>query len=89
MRGRRGCYRYRVVGALITSLAAREARVISISRRKFALDTARRFGAQETVSMDNNHDVITKVMKFTGGGLCDRVIEATGYQQSLDIAGGL
>ena len=76
------------IGALITSLAAkRGARVLSLSRRQFALDTARRFGAQETVSMDNNHDVITKVMKFTGGGLCDRVIEATGYQQSLDIAG--
>lgn len=76
------------MGALLTSLASRAgARVIAITRRPFALELARRMGARETIAMDDHARVIGAVKELTGGAGCERVIEATGLQWPLDIAG--
>jgi threonine dehydrogenase-like Zn-dependent dehydrogenase len=78
------------LGALLTSLAVRaKARVIAVSRRASALETARRFGAAHTLLCAQNQDVVEAVRAITGGTLCERVIEATGYQEPLDLAGEL
>jgi threonine dehydrogenase-like Zn-dependent dehydrogenase len=78
------------LGAILTRLAADAgARVIAISRRPFSLEVARRFGAGEVVPMDDHHAIIEQVKALTGGVLCDRVIEAVGYQWPLDLAAEL
>ena len=78
------------LGALLTRLAAHAgARVIAISRRPFALEVARRFGAVETVVMDDHTRIIEEVKRLTDGRWCERVIEAVGLQWPLDLAGEL
>lgn len=78
------------LGALLTRLCARAgARVIALSRRPFALELARHYGAEHTISLDEHHGVIKKVRELTGDVGCDRVIEAVGAQWPLDIAGEL
>jgi threonine dehydrogenase-like Zn-dependent dehydrogenase len=78
------------LGALLTQLASDAgARVIAISRRPFALDVARQFGADETIAMDDHQRIIDQVKSLTGGEGCDRVIEAVGLQWPLDLAGEL
>ena len=78
------------LGALLTQLATDAgARVIAISRRPFSLDVARRFGAAETIPMEDHHAIIQRVGELTGGRYCDRVIEAVGKQWPLDLAGEL
>src|SRR3954468_3851528 len=78
------------LGALLTQLAVNAgARVIAISRRAFALDIARQYGADDIVPMDDHHRIIDKVKALTGGEGCDRVIEAVGLQWPLDLAGEL
>jgi threonine dehydrogenase-like Zn-dependent dehydrogenase len=75
------------LGALLTQLAARAgARVIVVSRRPFALEMARRCGAAETIPMDDHWRIIEQVAELTGGEGCERVIEATGAQQALELA---
>ena len=74
------------LGALLTQLAsATGAQVIAISRRAFALDVARQMGATQTVPLDNG--AIDNVKSLTNGTFCDVVIECTGKQAPLDIAG--
>ncbi|MBV8685858.1 MAG: zinc-binding dehydrogenase [Alphaproteobacteria bacterium] len=76
------------LGAILTRLATDAgARVIAISRRPFSLDLARRFGAAETIAMDDHRAIVERVRALTGGRLCDRVIEAVGKQWPLDLAG--
>ncbi|CAN5798244.1 zinc-binding dehydrogenase [soil metagenome] len=78
------------LGALLTQLTvAAGARVIAVSRRPFALDVARQCGAHETIAMDDHQRVIDAVRDLTGGELCDRVIEATGLEWPLNLAGEL
>jgi threonine dehydrogenase-like Zn-dependent dehydrogenase len=78
------------LGALVTRLAANAgARVIAISRRPFALELARKFGATECIPMDDHWKIIDRVKQLTGGQLCDRVIEVVGAQWPLDLAGEL
>jgi threonine dehydrogenase-like Zn-dependent dehydrogenase len=78
------------LGALLTRLAANAgAYVIAISRRPFALDIARRFGAAERVPMDDHLRIIERVESLTGGRLCDRVIEVVGEQWPLDLSAAL
>jgi threonine dehydrogenase-like Zn-dependent dehydrogenase len=78
------------LGALLTRLAANAgARVIAITRRPFALDIARRFGAAERVPMDDHLRIIERVESLTGGRLCHRVIEAVGEQWPLDLSAAL
>lgn len=78
------------MGALLTSLASRAgARVFAISRRPFALEIARKMGAAEVIPMDDHYRIIAAVKELTGQAGCDRVIEATGFQWPLDLAGEL
>lgn len=78
------------LGALVTRLCTDAgARVIGISRRDFSLDLARRYGAVETVQMDDHQAIIDRVMDLTRGQGCERVIEAVGLQWPLDLAGEL
>ena len=68
------------LGAILVRLAADAgARVIAISRREFALDLARGLGAEATIALDDE----TRLGQLT----CDCVIEATGLQMPLDLAG--
>jgi threonine dehydrogenase-like Zn-dependent dehydrogenase len=78
------------LGALLTRLCADAgARVIAVSRRPFALEVARAFGAHETVPMDDHGRIIADVKALTGDKLCERVIECVGLQWPLDLAGEL
>jgi threonine dehydrogenase-like Zn-dependent dehydrogenase len=79
------------MGALLVNLAARAgARVIAISRRPFALEMARRMGASETLPLGNDRGAtVAAVNEITGGRGCERVLEATGLEAPLDLAGEL
>lgn len=78
------------LGLIFTALAAnRGARVIAVSRRQSALDQAVRHGAFETVQMDDHQQIIRRVKEIAGEKGCDRVLEATGHQWPLDLAGEL
>jgi threonine dehydrogenase-like Zn-dependent dehydrogenase len=78
------------LGALLTGLAARlGARVLAVSRRPFALEVARRQGAERTFSLEDPAAVAAEVMELTGGEGCERVIECVGKQGPLDLAGEL
>ena len=76
------------MGAVMTRLAVRAgARVIAVSRRPFALEVARKQGAVEALAMSDVGEVARDIADLTDGALCDVVIEATGSQQPLDLAG--
>jgi threonine dehydrogenase-like Zn-dependent dehydrogenase len=76
------------LGALLTQLAVHAgARVIALSRRPFALELARSCGAAHTIALDEHQRVLKQVEELTGGRWCERVIEATGLQWPLDLAG--
>ncbi len=78
------------LGALLVRLASQAgATVIAITRREFALDVARRFGAAHTIAMDDHWRVLEAVRELTAGRWCERVIEAVGAQWPLDLAGEL
>lgn len=78
------------LGAILTQLASRAgARVIAVSRRGFARDTALRMGAVEALGTHDHAAVLERVGALTGGAMCDRVIEATGKQGPLDLAAAL
>jgi len=78
------------LGALLVRLASQAgARVIAISRRPFALELARTLGAEITISLEDHHAIIQQVHQLTGGEGADRVIEVTGLQWPLDLAGEL
>jgi 2-desacetyl-2-hydroxyethyl bacteriochlorophyllide A dehydrogenase len=75
------------LGALLTQLATRSgARVVAISRRPYALEIAREFGAAEVIVMDDHSKVVKRVRELTDGRGCERVIEAVGKQWPLDLA---
>jgi len=78
------------LGAILTKLASDAgARVIAISRRPFSLEVARRFGAAETIPMEDHNGIIERVKTLTDGRFCQRVIEAVGKQWPLDLAAEL
>jgi threonine dehydrogenase-like Zn-dependent dehydrogenase len=73
------------LGALLTQLArATGARVIAITRRRFALEVAKEMGATHIVPLDQGP--IDAVKSLTNGRFCDVVIECTGKQGPLDVA---
>jgi threonine dehydrogenase-like Zn-dependent dehydrogenase len=78
------------LGALLTALATQAgAQVIAISRRPFALDVARHFGAAATVPLAPHEQVTEQVKARIGERGCDCVIEAAGKQATLDLASQL
>jgi threonine dehydrogenase-like Zn-dependent dehydrogenase len=75
------------MGALLAQSAARSgARVIALSRRPFALDVARKCGAAQAIMLDDASAAAARVLELTQGRGCERVIEAAGVQESLDLA---
>jgi threonine dehydrogenase-like Zn-dependent dehydrogenase len=75
------------LGAVVAALTRRaEARVIAISRRDFALQIARDYGTHHTLKITDPATVIEIVKRITGGRGCDCVIEAGGFQETLDLA---
>lgn len=78
------------LGALLIQLASNAgARVIAVSRRPFALDIAVHAGAAEVATMNDVWDTIGRVREIVGQEGCDRVIEAVGNQEALDVAAEL
>ena len=78
------------MGALLTALsAAAGARVIAVSRRPFALATARALGAEVAIPLEDRGSVARQVGELTGGAGADRVFEAVGLQEPLDLAAEL
>ncbi|HET7409397.1 MAG TPA: zinc-binding dehydrogenase [Paracoccaceae bacterium] len=79
------------LGALLTGLCRNAgARVIAISRRDFSLDLARRYGAEQAISLAEGRQAIGEAVdESTGGAGCERVIEAVGRQDTLDLSGDL
>ncbi|HVW57233.1 MAG TPA: zinc-binding dehydrogenase [Rhizobiaceae bacterium] len=78
------------LGALLTQLArSHGADVIALSRRPYALEMARGMGAMETIRLGDRWAAIERVRELTGGRFCDVVVEATGKQDPLDLAGEL
>jgi len=76
------------LGCVIVQLAAAAgARVVAVSRRRSALETAAAMGAAETVALEE--PVVERVEALTGGELCDVVVEAAGVQATLDLCGPL
>ena len=78
------------LGALLVQLAARAgAHVIAVSRRPYALEVARDMGAEHTIGLSGETDVVATIEELTGGELCERVVEVTGHQGPLDLASKL
>lgn len=78
------------LGALLVQLAKHAgARVIAISQRDFSLATAQECGADEVVKMDDHWQIIEQVKALTNGQFCERVIECTGKEWPLNLAGEL
>jgi threonine dehydrogenase-like Zn-dependent dehydrogenase len=82
-----------VVGAgflgilLIQLIGATGARVVALSRRRCSLAYASFYGADETIALNNKDDAV--VQKIAGSRGFQRVIEAAGSQQALDVASAL
>jgi threonine dehydrogenase-like Zn-dependent dehydrogenase len=77
------------LGAILTRLAvAAGCRVFALGRRPYALKLAASYGAR-TCMMDDHQRVLKEMASLTGGRGCDVVIEATGMQWPLDLAGEL
>jgi threonine dehydrogenase-like Zn-dependent dehydrogenase len=75
------------LGVLLCQLAKkRGARVIAISKREFSLGYASSNGADEVIQFTSTWEVAGKVSEITGGAFCNRVIEATGKQEAIDLA---
>jgi threonine dehydrogenase-like Zn-dependent dehydrogenase len=78
------------LGALLIQLVKRKgARVIAVSNRQYSLDIARANGADDCILMHDHHKIIQQVKQLTNGHFCDRVIEATGKEWPLNLAGEL
>jgi threonine dehydrogenase-like Zn-dependent dehydrogenase len=78
------------LGAILTRLCAEAgARVVGLSRRWHAREVALGMGAETALPLDDRRAVLDRVEELTDGALCDRVIEATGKQAPLDLAGEL
>jgi threonine dehydrogenase-like Zn-dependent dehydrogenase len=78
------------LGALLIQLAkGAGARVIALSRRDFALEVARRMGADTAIATGDCWTAAERVQSLTDQRGCERVIEAAGLQETLDLAGRL
>jgi threonine dehydrogenase-like Zn-dependent dehydrogenase len=78
------------LGAVLTRLASRAgARVIALSRRRYALEVAQSMGAEVTLRLGETVDLVSQVQRLTDSAGCDTVIEAIGLQEPLDLASEL
>ncbi|HEX5217939.1 MAG TPA: zinc-binding dehydrogenase [Verrucomicrobiae bacterium] len=75
------------LGALLVGLARNAgAHVIALGRRASAREMARRMGAHDIIATDDYRRAVNEVKEVTRGLGCERVIEATGFQEPLDLA---
>ncbi|HLV65283.1 MAG TPA: zinc-binding dehydrogenase [Polyangiaceae bacterium] len=78
------------LGSILIRLASDAgARVLAVSRSRHSLALAARMGASEALSVVDPGGTLERVSALTQGKLCERVIEATGKQQPLDLAAAL
>ncbi len=78
------------LGVLLTQLATRVgAQVVVLSRRAYALELARKVGAIETFCTSDAHAARDRAWSASDGRGYDRVIEAVGSQDALDLASAL
>ncbi len=78
------------LGAVLTQLSFHAgAKVIAISRRPFALELARKLGATEALLLTEPGMVLERIKALTSGRGCERVIEAVGRQEPLNLAAEL
>jgi threonine dehydrogenase-like Zn-dependent dehydrogenase len=78
------------LGAVLTALATRAgARVVALSRRAFALNTAERLGAAAAIDLEDRNRAIQQARQLVTGDGYERVIECVGSQDALDIASEL
>jgi threonine dehydrogenase-like Zn-dependent dehydrogenase len=78
------------LGALLVQLAAAAgARVLAVSRRAYARTVGEAAGAEAALPLAEPAELEARVLEWTGGEACDRVIEATGAQVGLDAASRL
>ena len=78
------------LGALLVQLVKNAgAKVIALSQRDFSLDIAKNSGADEIVKLDDHYQIIEKVKQLTDEKFCERVIECTGKEWPLNLAGEL
>ena len=76
------------LGALLVSLAAKAgAQVVALGRRPSTHSLARQMGAHEVIATNDFGRAVNEVKEVTRGLGCERVIEATGLQEPLDLAG--
>jgi threonine dehydrogenase-like Zn-dependent dehydrogenase len=75
------------LGVLLCQLVkSRGAKVIAVSRRPYSLAFANKYGADEVIPLTSTWEVGNKVAEITGNAFCNRVIEATGKQEAIDVA---
>ncbi len=78
------------LGALLIQLAKHAgAKVIALSQREYSLQIAEACGADEIIKLDDHYQIIQKVKQLTDGNFCPRVIECTGKEWPLNLAGEL
>ena len=78
------------LGAALTALAVRAgARVVALSRRRFALRMAEQCGASATVCLEDPAQGLQQARRYVASGGYERVIECVGSQAALDIASEL
>lgn len=78
------------VGLGVARLAVQSAaRVLAVSSNPSARRSAEGFGVAETLPVLSRRETAEAVAEMTGGRGCSRVIECTGYQGPLDLAGDL
>lgn len=78
------------MGGLLVQLAREAgATVYALSGRPLGLRIAERMGATEVISLRDTDGAVHAVRELTQGQGCERVIEATGHQEPLDVAGEL
>lgn len=75
------------LGALLTALCTHAgATVIAISRRQFARHIAEELGARASIELDTPANAAKEARAHCRGEGFDRVIEAVGTQEALDLA---
>jgi threonine dehydrogenase-like Zn-dependent dehydrogenase len=75
------------LGLLLVQLAVSvEARVLVMSRRTSSLALAQNYGADACFDTHDSWGNARKMLEFTGGRGCERVIETTGMQFALEAA---
>jgi threonine dehydrogenase-like Zn-dependent dehydrogenase len=78
------------LGACLTALAVGAgARVVALSRRRFALEIAEQYGARSLVHWDDGARAAHEARQLVGERGYDRVIECVGSQGALDVASQL